>query len=441
MKSKLCLIVLLTCLALTISSCGQGNGSERGNSPAISSSVPTGEASKKPDISPEMTTLDRLFRNGPVCVQAPSGLWGFVDKEGNYVIQPMYEEASSFSKDGLALVRDPNSGLYGFINTSGAYVIEPQFITAKAFSQDRAAVVDQNYKRGYIDISGAYVLELPFCDQLGSFSNDRAFVYHSAAGSFDGGWAMIDWDGNELTEPIFDQAESVYWNDGICRIQKMGQAGYGYIFINDQGQVIAPKDGGSFPNAGYFGSDGLCYAEDSASLLFGYIDRTGAWAIEPRYALASDFSDGGAMAQDKESGLWGIIDVEGNWTAEPQFSIASPDISHGNFLLKNGTNYNIVDKNGLVLHEYNFSNAVACSILGNTLKVGFGNPDGVGVQYQLYNIDGTLKSDVLFSDYRRFVLNSEGSIIYGIVKADGAWGVIDGDGNWLIPASYLDIKL
>lgn len=438
MKSKLCLIVLLTCLALTISSCGQGNGSERGNSPAISSSVPTGEASKKPGISPEMTTLDRLFRNGPVCVQAPSGLWGFVNKEGNYVIQPMYEEASSFSKDGLALVRDPNSGLYGFINTSGAYAIEPQFITAKAFSQDRAAVVDQNYKRGYIDISGTYVLELPFCDQLGSFSNDRAFVYHSAAGSFDGGWAMIDWDGNELTEPIFDQAESVYWNDGICNIHAMGKDGY--IFINEQGEIVAPQDGSSFPNIGYFSTDGLCYAEDSTSHLWGYIDRSGAWVISPRYTGASHFSEGRAMARDNESGLWGMIDTEGNWIVEPQYTIGSPAASYGRFLLRDGEKYTLIDKNGVVLYEYDFPDALGCSIFGNTLRVGFRHSDGVTYQFQLYNIDGTLKSDTCFSDSRYIVSDSAG-IIYAIVKADGAWGVIDGDGNWLIPASYLDIKL
>lgn len=50
-------------------------------------------------------------------------LCGFIDSDGNVVIQPKYEVAEDFS-DGLALVAEYGWGsAYGFINTSSEVVI------------------------------------------------------------------------------------------------------------------------------------------------------------------------------------------------------------------------------------------------------------------------------------------------------------------------------
>ena len=59
---------------------------------------------------------------------------GYIDKTGDYVIEPQFEAAYSFSQNGLAPVKDANSHLWGYIDTTGAYVIEPQFWWAMDFS-------------------------------------------------------------------------------------------------------------------------------------------------------------------------------------------------------------------------------------------------------------------------------------------------------------------
>ena len=54
--------------------------------------------------------------------------WGYCNTKGELVIEPNYNDAEIFSKDGLAPVKDEK---WGFINTSGKLVIPTQYeITA-----------------------------------------------------------------------------------------------------------------------------------------------------------------------------------------------------------------------------------------------------------------------------------------------------------------------
>lgn len=62
-----------------------------------------------------------------VCV---NGKWGFVDASGNYVIEPKYEDAQSFSI-GLGAVCV--NGLWGYINASDTMRMEPQFADCMPF--------------------------------------------------------------------------------------------------------------------------------------------------------------------------------------------------------------------------------------------------------------------------------------------------------------------
>lgn len=47
-----------------------------------------------------------------------NGLWGFVDNQGKVVIEPVYEDALSFSNGFAAVKKD---GLWGYINLEGKW--------------------------------------------------------------------------------------------------------------------------------------------------------------------------------------------------------------------------------------------------------------------------------------------------------------------------------
>ena len=61
------------------------------------------------------------------------GKHGFIDKKGNYVINPRFDDVGFFS-DGLCGVKIGDK--WGFIDKKGNYVINPRFDDVGFFSDD-----------------------------------------------------------------------------------------------------------------------------------------------------------------------------------------------------------------------------------------------------------------------------------------------------------------
>lgn len=78
-----------------------------------------------------------ICRNEPIAFQR-DGLWGFVQENGDVVIEPAYENARSFS-GGVAAVFQ--NGLWGFIDVEGVMVVEPSFVSVGFFTQDGSCAV------------------------------------------------------------------------------------------------------------------------------------------------------------------------------------------------------------------------------------------------------------------------------------------------------------
>lgn len=81
-----------------------------------------------------------LYMGGYMAFQDDSGLWGFVDQNGNVVLQPQFCAAKSFS-GGLAAVYDGET--WGFIREDGTVVIDYQFVDVSYFSQSGVCFVSK----------------------------------------------------------------------------------------------------------------------------------------------------------------------------------------------------------------------------------------------------------------------------------------------------------
>ena len=77
------------------------------------------------------------------------GPWGYIDTTGRMVINARYREAHVFS-GGLALVRDETER-YGFIGKDGKWVVPPSFFEEARSLSDGRALVKLNGSYGYID--------------------------------------------------------------------------------------------------------------------------------------------------------------------------------------------------------------------------------------------------------------------------------------------------
>ena len=79
-----------------------------------------------------------VFNDGTYAAVKINGKWGFIDKNGEIIITPQFEDARSFA-NGLAAVMVNSQ--WGFIDLQGEIVIDPQFEDAREFNSDGCAFV------------------------------------------------------------------------------------------------------------------------------------------------------------------------------------------------------------------------------------------------------------------------------------------------------------
>jgi hypothetical protein len=204
------------------------------------------------------------------------------------------------ASESLTAVKSAD-GKWGYKDESGTYHIPPQFDAAMKFSEGLAAVAVHK-KVGYIDTTGKIVISLQFVHGE-PFQEGLALVYTT--------WGMN----------IFGRTEG--WD--LFR-----RAGY----IDHTGKiVIGPR---LAENANSFSGGVAAFQPGVATpgkAKWGYLDKTGKWAIKPQFEIATDFSEGLAAVEvstGKEPGhkeptyKWGYIEHSGNFAIAPQFFAARP---------------------------------------------------------------------------------------------------------------------
>ena len=286
-----------------------------------------------------------LFAEGLAIAQI-NGKYGYINSWGEVAIAPQYDEATSFSED-LAAVRQGSR--WGYINRQGQMVIAPRFEQMPdAFHQGRALVVSDR-ETGFINPQGELVISLrrddgrvlgasPFSGGLARIQLDGETGFINPAGDsvialqpnsiepfaeglaairMDGKYGYIDPTGAVAIAPQFDQATA--FAEGRAAVQINRRWGY----IDRQGElVIAPQLFDAQPFA-----EGLAGVNHETHG-WSYIDRHGAIAItgpfyspDLTYRAIEPFSNGLALARVGQQA--GFIDKTGAWAIEPQFTNAT----------------------------------------------------------------------------------------------------------------------
>ena len=100
--------------------------------------------------------------------------YGFIDKNGEMVIPPIYQGAGlKFSEDLCAVANDG----FGYIDAKGELIVPYQFYLGDHFSEGMACVrFTENGKYGFINRAGSVIIQ-PILDSANSFENGLAAVY------------------------------------------------------------------------------------------------------------------------------------------------------------------------------------------------------------------------------------------------------------------------
>ena len=91
-------------------------------------------------------------------------LWGYIDNNVEWVIEPKFAYTQEFSLDGIAIAQDFQSELWGIITEKGEWLCEPKFIYLNRFSDNGlAAAKDKTTELwGFISRTGEWVIEPKF---------------------------------------------------------------------------------------------------------------------------------------------------------------------------------------------------------------------------------------------------------------------------------------
>jgi hypothetical protein len=273
----------------------------------------------------------RKFSEGLAWAHSQAKGNGYIDHEGRQVIaskdffdgMPFSEglaavgaRVNSSEKDDFRKSGENLPGKWGYIDKSGNFVTAPYYDQANDYHQNRAAV-----KRGedwlFIDERGAQVGES--YQLTGAFSEGLAPVRSASK------WGFITREGKLEIPCQFEDAQD--FSESLAAIKNGGK----YGFINDSGKVaIKPI----FKNVDRF-SQGLCAAQSDDGK-WGFIDQKGSFIIAPTYTLAKSFSDGRALVQAERK--CGLIDKAGKYIIQPKYDYIFPYC--GNRSVAANTNWN-----------------------------------------------------------------------------------------------------
>jgi hypothetical protein len=272
------------------------------------------------------------FHEGLASISVRNGKkWASVviDKRGTVVIPAKYPMVSNF-QEGLALFRNgegDSSTRFGFLDRGGNEAIPAVLHSANGFSEGLAAAkVGRLW--GYIEHSGVFKvtprfedrrpgLKRPEYTKIGNFSHGFAFVW---AGN---GYRFIDKSGSFATESDFEEANS--FREGRARVRLRQQKRFGYINLSGA-FAIEPR----FPSASVYFSEGLASVKE----------------VEDRL----DYSRGPASVKFDQMALRGFIDVDGNMVIEPKF-FSTRDFRGGLCLVETEKTIGYIDKKGVFVWE------------------------------------------------------------------------------------------
>ncbi len=209
----------------------------------------------------------------------------------------------------------PTDGKWGYIDNTGTFIITPQFDSAERFWDGLAAVTVKG-EVGYIDKTGASVIK-PKYEKGGRFSEGlAAVVVNGRVGFIDRTGALA------IAAKFYDDGRvtSFSFSRGLFPASLDGKK-WGYIDKTGR-WALQPQYAGA---RGF--SESLAGASDGH---WGFIDQTGTWVIQPQFLAVGEFSEGVAPAAGREGDathphtLTGFIDKKADWAIEPKYVKAQP---------------------------------------------------------------------------------------------------------------------
>ena len=336
--------------------------------------------------------------------QTLEGKFGYINDNGTFVIDAIYDEAKDFDQ-GVAIVKKDN--LYGFINEKGELIQPIAYQIPNLNQKPTTLLVQKKSLYGYMDYQGNQLIDCQYesIAPFGKFMRAKR----------NGKWGWIDQQEKAVIPFQFDFIENYEKGKERFRYQNDGKLGWiNYQTTKNELQTLSEW------------ADDIEISEADVRNVrvgnyFGLINQSNEFIIPVRYETKIVF-DKFEKAVVKENGFWGMVDKGGN--------IVIPTIYQERFrfgknqlacVLKNDK-YGVVDYNG--------------NIVIPTIYDSF-----IYTDYEYWTVKKNNKYGIT-DDKGQLIIPIEYEKVFpyinhlALAKKDGQWGYINELNQPIIPFEY-----
>jgi len=346
-------------------------------------------------------------------------LYGFIDKKGNEVVPLKYESLGNLN-NGLIVAKDPETNRYGYLDKTGKWVLQPVYINAYSFDDFGGAWVKMtDDKYHYINKSGK---DLGMLDDKGSyttpFGKDGYQLYEDATFPY----YMIDKTGKQLKK--LDDIDVFYLAyDGMTPYKSKANGKYGCFDL--EGNKVIPNEYDGF--SGFV--EGVCRVQKiiDKKTLTGYIDKNNKIVIPLIYTSGNDFRDGWAVV--KKDSIFKFVDINGNEKETPR--------KYDNLTgFRSGYALGTVKGQNNAPSTYYYINKQLKEEFSVSYKEAYQFWDDVAVikrdkEYELMNKKGEVFNSLGLVDYLNFSI--EGMLA---IRENKKWGFVNNRGDRVVSPRY-----
>ncbi len=171
-------------------------------------------------FKPKQNTFSGFSSNGlgAVCTKADRTGWGYINRKGDFVIQPIYTHVDEEMKDNLAIVEI--KGKYGVIDSSGKVIIPIKYVNLYGDKESGFFAVqnsDNQQDRTFLDMNGKEFVKTKVKYLYGA-EGSKLIPYADAVSGLEGYLNRI---GEVVIKPIYKRAK--IFSEGLASVEFLAE--------------------------------------------------------------------------------------------------------------------------------------------------------------------------------------------------------------------------
>ena len=332
--------------------------------------------------------------------------YGVIDENGNILIDPSYD-----------LIQIPNPSKPVFICMSN-YNTEINEYETKVLNDKKEQVIT-----GYQNVQA-----IPTETTADGIPFEKTVLKYKK----DGKYGLMNLEGNEITEPIYDNISAVTYKEGMFLVEQDSKLGV----INLNGVVVVDVEYDNITVDNYYNVDtkyqktGFIVSKiGDNGYRYGYINYKGDTLLETEYTEVSRITD-----IDDDNNIYLIAYKDGQagviknkkQILDHEYEGIIYNATNDVFTIQRNGKYGVTDRNGKIKIEPQYSKLIWGGVYINVEQDG---------QNKVLDVNGNEVTDGYVS--RTPTSDGNYSIVYG---EDDIYKIIDNNGNVIIDKDYTYIE-